>query len=345
MNVELIDHPQLPEGPDGVPPSQLEFIKQLGRPLKVGGIDYLNSRPLIETFDQVAGREVELFNEPPSELARLLREGELDVALIPVAEYLTQSSETEYQIVPGLGISSYGKVESIKLFYHGALSEIQRVGLDRSSMSSVLLTKLLFHSKPDARWRGEKHVGLPQFEKLTVESGIEQVEKSIDPSQSSMAILLIGDAAIKAKPGSGWSTLDLGLEWTRWTGLPFVYAFWAYRGKPPKGLIRCLEEVAKTGFAAIDRIVDQSHRPTGMNRDEALRYLSHVIRFRLQDAEIKGLTEFSHRLNEAGLVKDPQPLRFIDSVSNDSLAQQSLSTGPISSEPISNEPGTGESLE
>ena len=34
------------------PPESFPFLEQLGRPLRVGGIDYLNSRPLVEGFSE-----------------------------------------------------------------------------------------------------------------------------------------------------------------------------------------------------------------------------------------------------------------------------------------------------
>ncbi len=59
------------------------------------------------------------------------------------------------------------------------------------------------------------------------------------------AALLIGDPALDARRVG--SKLDLGEEWTRLTGLPFVYAVWAgpvgrVRGETVRLLQQALDE-------------------------------------------------------------------------------------------------------
>ncbi len=53
--------------------------------LRVGAVNYLNTKPLIESLTTFAP-QIELSLELPSKLADLLAQGELDVALIPVIE-------------------------------------------------------------------------------------------------------------------------------------------------------------------------------------------------------------------------------------------------------------------
>ena len=43
------------------------------------------------------------------------------------------------------------------------------------------------------------------------------------------AVLVIGDRAMRVRDGDYPYVLDLGYEWSRWTGLPFVWAFWSVR--------------------------------------------------------------------------------------------------------------------
>ena len=48
------------------------------------------------------------------------------------------------------------------------------------------------------------------------------------------AALLIGDPALFLDHvAAGLTKIDLGAEWTRLTGLPFVWAFWAGRPARP----------------------------------------------------------------------------------------------------------------
>ncbi len=305
------------------PEKKFEFRQFLGRPLRVGGIDYLNSRPLIEAFGKVAGDELEVVNFPPSELASRLRSRQLDVALVPVVEYFSAPKALPYWIVPGICISSYGAVESIRLFHRVPLGEVATAALDQSSMTSVLLVRLLFAERPDERWRapGSAAPSSPRaaaagvaFEPIEAEAGRAAVEERSALSRQVEAVLLIGDAALEARPASGWSVVDLGMEWTRWTGLPFVYAFWVLHGDPVPGLASCFQAVSQCGYAQIDRIVAAGPLPPGKDRSECLRYLSQVIRYRLGSAEIEGLLEFIQRLESRRLlaVNHPLELRFLE---------------------------------
>ena len=292
-----------------------EFRAQLGHSLRVGGIDYLNSRPLVETFDAVAGAEVELFNLPPSELARRLRAGLLDVALVPVAEYFTAPARARYRVVPGLGISSFGAVESIRLFFRRPLGEVRRVGLDQSSMTSVLLTRLLFAERPDARWRALSPPPELVFEGLDPDAGLALLERKHFGDDDIDGVLLIGDAALQANAGlsSEWKMVDLGLEWTRWLGLPFVYAFWVHAGDAVEGVVECLHAVYRSGLASIDSIVASGPLPTGMSASAARHYLGQVLRYRLTDSEIRGIREFVRRLSARGLIgAETRELDFLD---------------------------------
>ncbi len=292
------------------------FRQVLGRPLRVGGIDYLNSRPLIECFDEVAGDEVRLTNHVPSELARRLRSRELDVALVPIVEYFLSPCAAEYRVVPGLGISSYGAVESICLFHRVPLGRVERVALDSTSRTSQLLTRLFLAERPTGAWRSPDIDGAtaPRVESSDPDE-ILAILEGRDPggAESFDAALLIGDSALRVEPRREWRSIDLGLEWTRWTGLPFVYALWVHHGDALPGIAECFQTVAHRGFARIDAIVDRGPLPPGMSRSHAIRYLSQVIRYGLGAAELEAVRVFVRRLRRAELIgaDAPEELRFL----------------------------------
>ena len=52
--------------------------------IRIGAVTYLNTKPLIHQLEQLAP-EAELILDLPSRLADRLEQGELDVALIPLA--------------------------------------------------------------------------------------------------------------------------------------------------------------------------------------------------------------------------------------------------------------------
>lgn len=293
----------------------VSLVARLGRPLRVGGIDYLNSRPLVTCFPELAPPgSVEVENLPPSELARRLREGVLDVALVPAVEYFLAPPELGYRIVPGLGISSHGAVESIRLYHRVPLGEVRELAVDSSSQTSVLLTRLLFELRPDRRWKAGRLGGRPSLRTVAPQEATAAILAGASSSSAPDAVLLIGDAALGIDRPAGWSVLDLGLEWTRWTGLPFVYAFWVFRGEPVQGVTECLQGVARRGIAGIDRIVERGPLPPNMTRESARRYLTHAIRFRLGEHELDGLREFISKANECELidVRSGRELRFLE---------------------------------
>ena len=117
----------------------------------------------------------------------------------------------------------------------------------------------------------------------------------------------------------GWSDLDLGVEWTRWTGLPFVYAFWLWRAPAEEDDVRL--EVIETfraskskGIARIDEIVRQFEAPASMSECDCRSYLSSVISYELNEETMEGLQLFFKKLREAKILDIPgSPLRTLAS--------------------------------
>ena len=84
----------------------------MSTPVRIGAVNYLNTKPLIHDLERLA-REAELVLDVPSRLADGLADGRLDVALIPVIEYFRGGP---YTVVPDIAIASRGPVLSVTLF-------------------------------------------------------------------------------------------------------------------------------------------------------------------------------------------------------------------------------------
>ena len=80
--------------------------------VRVGAVNYLNTKPLIYDLEQLVPN-AELVLDLPSRLADQLAAGELEIALIPVIDYLRANC---YSLVPGIAIASRGPVLSVTLF-------------------------------------------------------------------------------------------------------------------------------------------------------------------------------------------------------------------------------------
>lgn len=255
-------------------------------PLRLGVVSYLNAEPLVYGLEKDPG--FELIRDVPSRVAERLHAGDLDLGMIPSIEY----ARGDYAIVPGVAITSRGPVRSVRLQLRRPLEQVRRVALDASSRASQALARIFLRERLG---RDPEYVEMPPRPGPMLEE--------------SDAALLIGDPALYLDlPGE---TIDLGEEWTRLTGLPFVYAFWA----GPPGVVdadgvRRLQEAQRNGVALLDRIA-AAYKGLGTGQaDRSEAYLRHNIVYRLGEDEIAGLTEFYRRAFLLGLIPQRPELRF-----------------------------------
>jgi predicted solute-binding protein len=118
------------------------------------------------------------------------------------------------------------------------------------------------------------------------------------------AALVIGDNALFLDPGGmSVSATDLGDAWTKLTGLPFVYAFWAGRpGTVTPGDLTALAAARDAGVEAIDRIARDYFPGDASRQATGARYLRDNIQYRLGPEEQAGLELFYRYAAEAGVV-------------------------------------------
>ncbi len=81
--------------------------------MRIGAVNYLNSKPLVCGLDAIAP-EVRLSYDLPSRLADSLAAGRLDVALIPCVEFFRTPG---YTIVSDACVACQGPVLSVKLLF------------------------------------------------------------------------------------------------------------------------------------------------------------------------------------------------------------------------------------
>ena len=181
----------------------------IGGAVRIGAVNYLNSKPLIEGLAELLP-EAELTLDYPSRLADDLEAGRLDVALVPSIEVLRHA---DYEVVSDACVATHGPVMSVKLYSRVPFGEIRTLALDAGSRTSVALARIML---------AERFGVVPRLEPLPFERSVA--------STATDAVLLIGDRAMHAPAERFAATWDLGEEWLRWTGLPFVFAVWAAKG-------------------------------------------------------------------------------------------------------------------
>lgn len=249
--------------------------------LRVGAVNYLNSKPLVERLADFAP-SIALSLDLPSRLADRMAAGELDVGLIPVVEFFRGDG---YTFVPNIAIASRGPVLSVTLFSRVPWPEIRSVALDEGSRTSAALTRILLR---------KRHGLNPRFEPLPIDAPAEDADTD--------AVLLIGDRAMRAcLPGHPFA-YDLGEEWTTWTGLPMVYAVWAVRGGVDLGAAEAGFHRAKEHGLSRAGVIAQREAPAlGLDAGFCRRYLTNIIRYNLGPAELAGLKKYHELAAELGL--------------------------------------------
>ncbi|MGC1275180.1 MAG: menaquinone biosynthesis protein [Planctomycetaceae bacterium] len=248
---------------------------------RIGAVSYLNSKPLVEGLSARLPGGLAL--DYPSRLAASLAADKLDVALIPSIEVLR--SEGDYRIVSDACVAARGPVRSVKVYFRVPPGDVRTLALDEGSRTSATLTSVLLH---------HRYGITPAVEPLPL--GRVVGDSSAD------AILLIGDRAMFPVPGRFVAEWDLGDEWNRWTGLPFVFAVWAARNdRLPAGLASLLSSIRDAGVADVERIARREARLLGLDAEVVLDYLTNNLHFTLSSAEQSGLKLFARLAHEAGL--------------------------------------------
>jgi chorismate dehydratase len=249
--------------------------------IRVGAVNYLNTKPLVYDLARLAP-QAEVVFDLPSRLADRLAQGHLDVALIPSVEFFHDPS---YSIVSNACIACRGPVLSVKLFSRGPAESIRTLALDEGSRTSVALVRILLN---------ERYGIQPQLEALPLGATLADTDAD--------AVLLIGDRAMHSPGGSFEVVWDLGDEWCRWAELPFVFAMWVARsGVELDGLDAALNEARDAGLAHLDQIAEREAAALGLTRPQCVSYLRDSLYFYLGSREQRGLELFYRKAAELGL--------------------------------------------
>jgi chorismate dehydratase len=256
--------------------------------LRLGAVQYLNTKPLVHGL-AAAGADVRY--DLPSRLADQLAAGRLDVALIPTIEFFRGDG---YRIVSDACIGCRGPVMSVKVFFRTAPERVATLAVDEGSRTSAALSRILLAERFGVR---------PRIEPLPIGCGLGDTAAD--------AVLLIGDRAIERGTGAGGARAssfqvvwDLGDEWCRWTGLPFVFAVWAARkgvdAARVAGLLAAARDAGRANLAAIAAAEAASH---GLTVPQCLGYLRDNLHYDLGTGEHEAISRFRAAAARMGLLE------------------------------------------
>ena len=246
--------------------------------IRLGRISYVNMAPVFHRLDA----EVEEVSGVPTELARKLLAGDVDVAPIPSIAWARNADRLK--VLPRLCVSSEGAVDSIQLVSPVPMERIRSIAVTPESATSVVLARVLF---PAAG----------------------QVPLGVDAD----AKLLIGDSALRSAFEDPTPHHDLGRLWTERTGLPMVFALWACADPAPEGIAEledALVASVRRARAEPDVLAREAMERYGYPAGFLARYFEK-LRYRFGPRERAALFTFLELARDAGELDRVPNLRFV----------------------------------
>lgn len=299
-----------------IPSAILNFLREnrsLSKP-RVSIVQYLNTAPLVWGFTN--GRLLGKYNlsfTVPSQCADALRNGAVDIAIIPAIEL---QRIPDLMVLPDLAIASKRHVRSLLLVAKKPIEQVRRIALDRSSRSTQALTRILCAKL----WRIA-----PEF--LEAEPDLSLMLQDAD------AALLIGDPALRLSVsgiredqiiGAGGFTpkgssngaatgnlhlYDIVEEWRRLTDLPAVLAVWAgRRDVVTPEVVADFAASRDYGLSRLDEICAHSAPQLQLPARELRLYLEQNIDYSLDEENLQGLRVFFNHSAALGLIGPVRPI-------------------------------------
>jgi chorismate dehydratase len=273
--------------------------------MRVGRIGYINCYPVYGAIDRGVVRlppPAELVTGTPAELNDLLVAGELDLSVISAVEFARNTDAL--RLLPGIGITSDGPVKSVILFSRRAVGQLddRTVLLSAASRTATALLELLSRDVWKIR---------PRF----AQARTEAVDLDGLAALPHEAVLVIGDAALLLAARHAYPyRYDLGEEWKRWTGLPFVFAVWAARRAADAAAIArvhaALLASRNWGLEHRDLLAETAARSCGVPPATCREYFAGLD-YAFTDRHLAGLWTFFRKLAAHGLAPAAS-LRYLE---------------------------------
>lgn len=203
--------------------------------MRVTAVSYLNTKPLLYgLLSSDLHDELDIQLNIPSVCAQRLIDGEADMGLIPVAAL---PEIPDWQLISDFCIGTDGPVRTVCIYSQRPIEELDTIYLDFHSRTSVMLTRLLLRN----HWQLDPEL-------VDARPGYE------DKIKDKVGGLVIGDRAIEWEPRFAYR-YDLGEEWKKHTGLPFVFAAWVSRKPVPEEFIQRFNAALSAGLAALPELL------------------------------------------------------------------------------------------
>ncbi len=254
--------------------------------MKICAVSYLNTKPFLYGIEnQITHKEVIL--QIPSLCVEHFKNHLSDVALIPVGSLLDFE---EIQLINDFCIGANGKVDSVFLFSKKPIHQLEQVYLDTHSRTSNGLIKVL------AKFHWNQNLNF-----LTTPSHSESYQ-FIDKN---IGAIVIGDRAIQLKNDYPY-VYDLAYEWKTWTGLPFVFAVWAFHySNSILEKLEILKNSFRYGINHIEEVATIWSNAFQTDRENVLNYYQNNISYELDTDKKEALKLYLQHLSHIENSKAP----------------------------------------
>ena len=271
--------------------------------VRIGFVDYLNTRPLVEGLDGTKG--LDLRRGVPSKQVGFLLSGEADLALVSMID--AAMSPEPLAVVPAGMIGCDGPTLTVRLYSQTPIESVREVHADTDSHTSVALCRLIIKERTGEDPRLVDYDARERMPLARAADGEDSAERD-GSHEWPDAMLLIGDKVVTDSPPAVRypHQLDLGEAWRELTGQPFVYATWMCRAeRAGDGAIRSagalLDRQRRRNETRIDAIVTRHAHAHRWPVDLARKYIGSHLRFDFGDRELAAAREFLKRCADAGL--------------------------------------------
>ena len=251
--------------------------------LRVASVPYLVGRPVDLGLEEEPG--IEFSRAVPADLARGLRDGSLDVALVSSIELFRIPGCT---FIEGPCIAGESTVSSVQIFLRRPIESLRSVALDPASRTAATLAQIV--------WPGPRSER-PRF--LEVPEGKDPRAPEAD------AWLRIGDAALREHlaPNSP-PVFNPSEAWRERTGLPFVFALWVARpGIELEPWLPAFARARARGAARMHELAREAANAWHVPLAATEHYLFEECLFEPKERMLPALLAFRDAAAELGLAR------------------------------------------
>jgi chorismate dehydratase len=277
---------------------------------KISVVKYLNAVPL--AWGVLQGPQSDFFESvlhTPAECADQLRDGKVDIGLIPSIEF---QRIPKTRIIAGPVVACRHRVRSVLLISTKPLYDVKTVAVDNGSRTSAVLARIVFseffHIRPDFQSAPPDLAAMLarcDAAVLIGDNALKFIEEHERPDAAKQqAFLKYGPEPLEV--------FDLAERWKFLTGLPFVFAFWAARaGFRDQAVADTLRQSREFGIANIPEIAKRYSQELSLKEEFLQEYLTQNVHYYMDDACVEGLRLFYEMAARVGAIKTARTVEFL----------------------------------